>query len=76
MSKQIPESVRQHMAMLGAKGGAKSRRKLTKAEARRMVKAREAKRAKKPKQSAEDRRWQKAGAAARKNLVGMPRRRR
>lgn len=46
MSKQIPDAVREHMAMLGAKGGAKSRRKLSKADARRMVEAREAKRKK------------------------------
>lgn len=53
MSKNgISEELRQHMARLGAKGGAKSRRTLTKAEARRMVEAREAKRQKKSKRKA------------------------
>lgn len=46
------EEVRAYLARIGSKGGKASRRTLTSAQAKAMVKAREAKRPKKPKASA------------------------
>lgn len=45
MGPEYAESVRRYLAENGRKGGQKSRRKLTKKQAREMVKARERKRA-------------------------------
>ena len=42
--KQTPTPISEYLAAIGSKGGQKSRRKLTKAQAQAMVRAREAKR--------------------------------
>ena len=50
--KQTPTPISEYLASIGSKGGKVSRRTLTTAQAKAMVKAREAKRPKKPKASA------------------------
>ncbi len=50
--KQTPTPISEYLASIGSKGGKVSRRILTSAQAKAMVKAREAKRPKKPKASA------------------------
>ena len=49
---QTPTPISEYLASIGSKGGKVSRRTLTTAQAKMMVKAREAKRPKKPKASA------------------------
>lgn len=79
MNNKIPQAVRDHMATLGAVGGAKSRRTLTPADARRMVEAREAKRkkalkahAKKVKRATAEKTKPKKAGAKRWPLESLP----